>query len=555
MAAVAFVVKSSPVWLMPVLVARIVDVVVSRGPLTQLWIDGGLGVLLLAQNYPLNMVFVRLFSRGTRDISFDLRTLLAEHMQVLSIHYYSRVSASLIQNKLVRDIESLEAFLSSVIPMAFASLLTFVGAIVATWITEPVFLPILLVAVPIGGVLITATRGPMARGNETFRNDVELLSSRAGEMAGMVNVVRAHGIEQVAVTRVTDVARRVQASGFSLDMLTGRFGAIGWIAFQALSLFAVLSAAVLAVTGVARVTAGDVVLLGSYVTLLTGSVISLTGMAPVISRGVDAMRSIASLLQERDLETNDGKIVVSDPLCHIDFVGVSYAYPGQGTAAVDDVSMQLAPDRLVALVGSSGSGKSTLLNLALGFLRPTAGRVLLDGVDLEEIDRRSFRRFISVVPQEAVMFRGTVRENVSYGDAALTEDDVVAALADANALDFVLQFADGLDTMVGERGAQLSGGQRQRIALARALVRRPRLLLLDEATSALDSESESLIRDSLLRSAGSRSTLVIAHRLTTVRAADEILVVEHGRIVEQGTHQQLLDLRGRYAELARTQMD
>ncbi len=554
-AAVAFTVKSSPVWLMPVLVSRIVDLVVAHGTLTQLWIYGGLGVVLLAQNYPLNMLFVRLFSRGTREISFTLRTLLAERMQELSILYYTRSSAAFIQNKLVRDVESVEGFIDSVLPLGLSSVLTLIGAFVATGISEPAFLPILLIAVPIGGALVTATRRPIARGNEKYRNDVELLSSRAGEMASMVNVVRAHGIEEVAVSRLTEAARGVQASGFHLDILIGRFGAVGWIAFQALSLFAVLGGAFIALGGVSGVTAGDIVLLGSYVALLTGSVISLTGLAPVISRGINAMGSIASLLDERDLEPNHGKIEVSDPECRITFADVTYSYSGQIAPAVDGVSMELAPGGLVALVGSSGSGKSTLLNLALGFLRPTAGQVLLDGVNLEHIDRRTFRRFVSVVPQEAVMFRGTIRENVTYGSSGFTEEEIYAALHEANALDFVRQFTDGLDTAVGERGAQLSGGQRQRIALARALIRVPRLLLLDEATSALDSESEALIRESLVRSARSRSTLVIAHRLTTVRAADTILVVENGKIVEHGNHHALLKLRGRYSELYQTQMN
>ena len=540
---------------MPVLVSRIVDLVVVHGSLAQLWVYGGLGVALLAQNYPLNMVFVRLFSRGTREISFSLRSLLAERMQELSILFYTRSSAALIQNKLVRDIESIESFIGNVLPLSLSSLLTLIGALVATWISEPAFVPILLIAVPIGGALVTATRSPIARGNENYRNDVELLSSRAGELASMVNVVRAHGIEDVAVTRLTEVARRVQASGFALDILIGRFGAVGWIAFQALSLCAVVGGAFVALSGVAGVTAGDIVLLGSYVALLTGSVISLTGLAPIISRGINAMGSIASLLDERDLEPNHGKIEVLDPQCRITIADVTFTYPGQIAPAVDGVSMELDTNGLVALVGSSGSGKSTLLNLALGFLRPTTGHVLLDGVDLEHIDRRTFRQFVSVVPQEAVMFRGTIRENVTYGSSDFNEHEVLAALRDANALDFVRQFADGLDAAVGERGAQLSGGQRQRIALARAFIRRPRLLLLDEATSALDSESESLIRESLVRSARSRSTLVIAHRLTTVRAADTIFVVENGKIVERGNHHALLKLRGRYAELCKTQMN
>jgi subfamily B ATP-binding cassette protein MsbA len=247
-------------------------------------------------------------------------------------------------------------------------------------------------------------------------------------------------------------------------------------------------------------------------------------------------------------------IALPAPLGRVTLDSVWFHYPDRDQDVLRDVSLEVAAGEVVALVGPSGAGKSTLVSLVTRFYDPSRGRILLDGVDLRDLDLRELRGHVGIVPQETHLFSGTIEENIRYGRPDATADEIRRAAADANAEEFILGFSAGYATIVGERGVKLSGGQRQRVAIARALLKNPRILILDEATSSLDSHAESLVQDALTRLMVGRTTFVIAHRLSTVRDADRVVVLSHGQIAQIGSHASLMAEPGLYRSLYERQL-
>ncbi|MFI0236036.1 ABC transporter ATP-binding protein [Streptomyces sp. NPDC016845] len=553
LAILLFAVKHSPIWLLPVITATVLDVVVRHGGQAELWQATGLLLFILVINYPLHQWYVRLLGGSIRRMGTTLRSALCRRMQQLSIGYHSRVSSSVLQAKVVRDVEAVEQMVQQSADMGLGAVTTLIGGLVLIGFRTPEFLPVFLVVVPVAGLLVMRLRGRLRSHNEDFRREVEHLSSRVGEMTTLIPITRAHGLERTALGRVDGSLRQVFAAGLRLDTMNGRFNSAAWVLLNILGVCCLTGSALVAYHGWLGVSAGDVVMLSSFFTLLTGSVTTLLGLAPQISKGLESVRSAGEVLQAPDLESNAGKAELQRVTGRIAFEKVGFSYAGaDGEAdgvAVDDFTLSARPGETVALVGASGAGKSTVLNLLIGFIRPTAGRILLDGVDMATLDLRSYRRFLSVVPQESILFEGSIRDNVTYGLGDTDEETLLRALRDANALEFVRRLPDGLDTVVGERGARLSGGQRQRLAIARALIRDPRVLVLDEATSALDNRSEALVQEALARLVHGRTVFVVAHRLSTIQGADRIVVMADGRIAETGTHAELVARGGVYAGL------
>lgn len=556
LAVVFQIIKHSPVWILPLVTANIIDILSQPEGKSTSSLRLNLIVLLaiILQNIPVHMLFVYLLSRATRNIEMNLRSAICRRLQHLSISFYAGASTGSLQTKLLRDVEAVHWMLTYVMESFLSTGVAILAAVIAVSLRAPWFLIFFAFSVPVFALLVRVLRKAMRNCNMLFRQEVESLSSRLIGMTQLIPITRAHGEEEYELEKVGVSLSQVRAAGIRLDTLNAFFGASAWVCLQLFGVLVLGSAAWLFYTQWIHISLGDVVLLTGYSTTLTASVLGLSNLVPQITKGFESIRSIGEILECPDLEQNEGKAAVKSIQGRISFEQVSFTYRDTEEAAIHNLSIKVEPGETIAIVGPSGAGKSTFLNLVIGFLRPTSGRILLDGRDMRELDLRTYRRFLSLVPQETILFDGTVRENVTYGSREVSERQLLEALKDANALEFVEQLPEGLETKIGERGARLSGGQKQRLAIARALIRNPRILVLDEATSALDTLSESLIQESLARLMKGRTTFVVAHRLSTIRNAGRIAVIEDGRLVEIGSHQDLMALNSVYSRLQASQI-
>ena len=544
-AVMAFFMKDSPSWILPVITAIVIDTVVANGPFTSLLILGLIAILVLAQNYPMNMIYVKRSSRATRSIAFELRTTLTEHLQKVTINFHQRVSGSVIQTKIVRDVENIELMIQQSLPIALSGTFSLIGALIVLALNVPLFLLVFAMVIPLGVGLVIIFRRKSRIQNEAFRSQVEQFSTQVGELSSMLPVVRAHAIEATAKQWVNESADQLRKKGVELDWLNGRFGALAWLSYQVLGVLSLIFAASVAVLNIIPITPGQVVLVATYFGVMMGTAIGLLNVLPSLAKGIESVHSIEELLASDELERNEGKTRVdeiSGALTVKDLIVELGHKP-----ILDAISLEIPAKSTFAFVGPSGSGKTTLLHAILGLARPSAGEIYFDSQAMSQVDMRSVRSHLAYVPQESVILEGSLRDNVALGLLA-DDEKIEQALAKANLSEF-MKGEGGLNQVIGRSGTRLSVGQRQRLAIARALYREPKILVLDEATSALDMESERFIQKTLADLAHQVTIIVVAHRLSTVQGADQICYLEAGRIVETGTHDQLMNKKGPYHKM------
>ncbi|MBO5166424.1 MAG: ABC transporter ATP-binding protein [Lachnospiraceae bacterium] len=549
MAVICFFIKHACVWVLPIVTANIINDVTTKNPDTtrNLLFYTGLMIGLIAINIPMNYLYVSYKSLATRYAETGLRKALIRKLQQLSISYHVETQSGRLQSKIMRDVEAVET-LSTQMFLSILNIVLNIGvALVVTASKSKMVFVFFLLTAPIAAVTMVTFRTAMKKRNNEFRKEMEETSARVMEMVELVPVTRAHALEDEEVEKMSGQLFSVAEKGYKLDLVQALFGSVGWAVFQVFQVVCLVFTGYLAFKG--DILAGDITLYQSYFATVVNQVSAIIALLPTITKGIESVNSIGEVLLSEDVEENDGKEQMGEVKGDFIFKDVSFHYNNTEHNVLRNLNLNVKQGETIALVGESGAGKSTILNLVIGFNLAEEGKVLIDGYDMTEIDLRSYRRHLAIVPQTSILFSGTIRDNITYGCENVTEEELQAVIEAANLKDLIDSLPKGLDTTVGEHGGKLSGGQRQRISIARALIRKPKVIVLDEATSALDSISEKLIQQALGNLTRGRTTFIVAHRLSTIRDADKIAVIADGHCVEYGTFDELMELKGEFYKM------
>jgi len=544
-----FIIKHSPVIIIPYITSAVINIVAepSKHSLHELIPYGMILAFFLIENIPFHVLSTSFMSKAIRYVEAGLRSTIVRKLQVLSITYHKELKSGKLQSKVLRDVEAVE-FLSrqtilSIIPL-FMTTVAILGITLYKSIIVTIFFMLML---PISFILVRFFKKNIGSKNTSFRHEIEEMSANVSEMIEMIPVTRAHGLEDIEVERIDSQLDKVKESGYKLDIITAIFGSSNWVVFQAFQVICLFFTSILAYNK--KIAIGDVVMYQQYFAMMLNMITNVLNIYPQMVKGFESVNSISEIVSADDIEDNKGKVKLKKINGKFNFKNISFSYPSEDKVVLYDFNLEVKQGECIAFVGESGAGKTTILNLVIGFLKPTVGKIFVDGIDLTNLHLKSYRQNIAVVSQNTILFSGSIRDNITYGLSKVDDEKLKQVIKMSNLEEFITELPNGLDTRIGEHGSKLSGGQRQRIAIARALIRDPKIIVLDEATSALDSISEKQIQKAMESLIKGRTTFIVAHRLSTIRNADRIIVIKDGSCSELGTYEELMDKKGEFYRL------
>lgn len=486
-----------------------------------------------------------LIAKASLAIAFDLRNKVYAHLQRLSLSYFERTQSGDLAYRLTEDIDRVGEVVNKIFHQFVPSLVQLIVVLgYMVYLNWQLTLAALIIA-PSMVLLITFFGEQLRKLSFRSQSRISNLSAMLVEVFSGIRLLQAFAAEDYMLDRFSREAERNRRARYRAEQLKAiQLPVVGFL--ESLSLLLLLLLGGWQVSE-KNLTGGEFVSYLTAVLMLIDPISLVTSNYNEFKQGEASLERIFELMDiQPTVVERAGAFALPPVTGKVEYRNVSFSYqPNQ--PVLKDLNLLALPGEAIALVGASGAGKSTMANLLPRFYDPQMGQVLIDGTDIRDVTLTSLRRQIGIVPQETILFSGTIAQNIAFGQEEFDLEAVQKAAMIANAHQFIVQFPQGYQTWVGERGVNLSGGQRQRLAIARAVLLNPRILILDEATSALDSESEALVQEALERLMQNRTVFIIAHRLATVRRADRILVLEQGQLVESGTHAELLDRGGRYA--------
>jgi ABC-type multidrug transport system fused ATPase/permease subunit len=514
-------------------------------------------LLLLAVQSVMSYFRVQLFALVSEKSMALMRSDLYHKMVTLGIPYLESRRVGELTSRITNDVTQVQNIFSWTLAEFIRQLIILVGGIGIIVITMPRLALTMLATFPVVVVLAMFFGKYIRKLMKQRQDQLAQTNVVVEETMQTIHTVKAYTNEWYEVQRYGKSLKEAVALSLKAAHMRGLFSAfIIFVMFGAL-FFIMWRAALMVQTG--DMLKGDLVDFVVFTGIIGGAIASLGNFYTEIVSAVGATERVQEILnQPSEVELRDAQLLPEERFeGNITYEDVHFSYPTRSDVVVlKGISLTIPSGKKVALVGASGAGKSTIVQLLQQFYKATGGDIKVDGRSIYSYDLSVYRKNLAIVPQEVLLFGGTIRENISYGRPGASEEDIIAAARNANAWEFIQSFPDGLDTLVGERGIKLSGGQRQRIAIARAILKDPAILLLDEATSSLDAESEKAVQDALSKLMENRTSIIIAHRLATIRDVDCIYVIENGRVVEQGTHEELSALHdGIYNTLARMQFE